>query len=546
MKRRFLPLFSLSLPLGEGWGEGRAIGRGEARTAPIANAAAPYAHRILPARPALWLGAALLTLSACTVGPDYQRPDIAAPKKWSERPENLRLAAERPAEWWKSFNDPVLNRLIAEAVAANLDLRQAEARVRDARARREATLATGLPSLDARGNASRRLNSFGGQGGQTGQGGTVPFGGFGAGRETIDIFQMGFDANWELDFFGGVRRAVEAADATVDAEEENRRAVLVTLLGEVARNYIELRGNQSLIEIANANLRTQADTLELTRARQEAGLASQLEVAQEQAQVEATRSQIPVYQTALKQAAHALGVLLGRAPGALLARLEEARPVPAAPAEILADLPSELLRRRPDLRRAERQLAAATAQVGVATAELYPRVNLAAFLGLQNTRITDFTALGKSWSTAASLSMPLFNWGRIQANIAGREAQQEQALLAYRAAVLGAFREVEDALTAYAEEQKRRAALAQSVDASRLAVQLAEERYQKGLTAFLDVLTGQRALFQAESSLVESEARISTHLVALYKALGGGWEVVEEPPAGENPGQQPRQAAPGP
>jgi multidrug efflux system outer membrane protein len=473
--------------------------------------------------PALLAG----VLAGCAVGPDYVQPKLPVPQKWSEAPAKNRVAPL--AEWWKTFNDPLLNRLIAEAIVSNLDLKQAATRIADARAQRHATLAAALPSLDAHSTYSRRRNSFSSGTSTGGSGGGAPpvGGGFGAGNQLIDIFQMGFDAQWELDFFGGVQRALEAADATLEAEEDNRRDVLVSLLGEVARNYIEARANQRQMAITQNNLRAQEDTLELTRARQQAGLATMLEVSQQESQAAATRSQLPVYETALKQAIHALGVLLGREPGALLGRFNDEGSIPAAAPSVVADLPSELLRRRPDIRRAERQLAAATAQVGVATSELYPKINLSAFLGLQNTRITDFTPIGKSWSMASSISMPIFNWGRLQANIRSKEAQQEQTFLAYKSAVLNAFKDVEDALVAYAKEQERRAALAQSVDASRLAVKLAEERYERGLTAFLDVLETQRALYLAESNLVDSEARVSTGLVALYKALGGGWQVAE-------------------
>ncbi len=462
-------------------------------------------------------------LAGCTVGPDYVRPAAPTPSRWSEAPAGS--SAAPAAEWWKTFGDPVLNRLVAEALAANLDLQQAATRIADARAQSHAVIAAALPSLSAHNSVTRRLNNFSTGGNSAGA--TPLGGGLGFGDQVFNIFQTGFDAQWELDFFGGVRRALEAADATLEAEEENRRDVAVTLLGEVAREYIAVRANQRQIAITEDNLGSQEDTLELTRARQRAGLATMLEVSQEESQVATTRSQLPVYQTALKQALHALAVLLGKPPAALPSLPGEVARVPAAPPGIVADLPSELLRRRPDIRRGERQLAAATAQVGVATSDLYPKVNLSAFIGIQNTKITDFTPIGKSWSMASSISLPIFNWGRIQANIESKEAQQRQAFLAYQGTVLAAFREVEDALVAHAQERERRAALEQAVEASRLAVKLAEERYQRGLTAFLDVLETQRALYQAESNLVASEARVSTDLVALYKALGGGWRVAE-------------------
>lgn len=466
-------------------------------------------------------GSALLT--ACTVGPDYRRPDIAVPAQWSSAANALQTAPYR-ADWWKTFNDPELDRLIAEAAASNLDLQQAAARIRDARAQQTMAVAAALPAITSRSNLSRRSNntSSGGSSGSIGGSGAAG-GGFGVGNQIINIFQAGFDAQWELDVFGGIRRGIEAADAGVDAEVENRRDLLVSLQGEVARLYIQLRANQQQLAVTRDNLQTQKQTLELTQVRNRAGLVSTLEVTQQQALAAATEALLPGYETAIEQAIHAIGTLLGQEPQALAARLEMEKPLPVAAAAI-DNLPSELLLRRPDIRRSERQLAAATAQIGVATAELYPKFNLAAFLGIQNTRITDISPLGKSWSAAASISMPIFNWGKLQANIRGKEAQQEELLLSYRSTILGALREVEDALVAYSRENQRQQALTESIAANQLAVELANERYQKGLTAFLDVLDSQRGLLQAQNNLIASRAQSNEHLIALYKALGGGWE----------------------
>jgi len=461
-----------------------------------------------------------LLLSGCfAVGPDYQRPKIPIPRQWTETPA---VQGSQPEQWWKTFNDPILDKLISDAIASNLDLKLALARVKDARALRSATIAAGLPSLDAKSSASRRFNNSSSPTSQTGT--SSAGGGFGIGNQFINIFQMGFDAQWELDFFGGVRRAVESADATIDVEVENSRDVLVTLLGEVARNYIELRANQRLIAITRENLHAQQETRELTQIRQQTGLAGMLEVTQAQALAATTEAQLPNYETAVKQSIHALSVLLGKEPGALVVRLDQQGTIPAIAANVITNLPSELLQRRPDIRRAERQLAVANASVGVATAELYPKVNLAAFIGLQNTTITDFTPIGKSWSAASSLTLPIFNWGKLNANINSKKAQFEQSFLTYQSTVLSAFKEVEDALIAYSKEQQRHKALAKAVAANQLAIQLADERYQKGLTAFLDVLTSQTAFYQAQSLLVTSESQLSSNLVALYKALGGGWQ----------------------
>ncbi|MGZ8096446.1 MAG: efflux transporter outer membrane subunit [Methylosarcina sp.] len=461
-----------------------------------------------------------LLLPGCAVGPDYVRPEVAVPAHWSEAKTAKAVLPKTYADWWRTFHDPALNRLMSDAIASNLDLQQAAARIREARTQRIQTIAAGLPTLSAGSNISRRRNalSFSSTASNLGTGG------FGIGQQIINIFQMGFDAQWEIDLFGGVRRALEAADANIEVEEENRRDLQVTLLAEVARNYIDIRNAQQLVEVTRSNILSQQSTLELVQSRQRAGLVSELDVAQAASQVAATRAQLPALDTSKKQAVHALSILLGREPGALLNRFESSRPIPAPVNPAPADLPSELLQRRPDIRRAERQLAAASAQIGVATAELYPKVNLAAFLGLQNTKITDFTPLGKSWSMASSLSMPIFNWGKLQANIKGKKAIYEQSFAAYRTTILSAFKEVEDALAAYSNELERRQTLAQAAAANRLAVDLASERYLKGLTAFLDVLTAEKALYQSQSDLLESDAESSLQLVALYKALGGGWQ----------------------
>ncbi|ESS68814.1 nodulation protein T [Methyloglobulus morosus KoM1] len=458
-------------------------------------------------------------VSACAVGPDYHAPVVPVPKQWHESSVTAKQA--QSDQWWQTFNDQELNQLITEAIAANLDLKQALWRVTDAREQRIATIAAGLPSISARNTASRRLNN---SSSPSQSGGATSGGGFGVGNQAINIFQLGFDAQWELDFFGGVRRAIEAADATVESEAENSRDVLVILLGDVARNYIELRSNQQLADITRKNLAAQRETQMLTDIRQQSGLASMLEVTQAQAQADTTEAQLPNYEALVKQSIHALSVLLGREPGSLALRLGRQTTLPTVTEQVIPDLPSDLLKRRPDIRRAERQLAVANASVGVATAELYPKVNLAAFLGLQNMKITDFTPLGKSWSAASTLTMPIFNWGKLNANIKSKKALFEQAFLTYQSTVLTAFQEVEDTLIAYRKEQERQQALAKAVVANQLAVQLANERYGKGLTGFIDVLQTQLALYQSESLLVTSNAKVSSNLVALYKALGGGWQ----------------------
>lgn len=475
----------------------------------------------------LLMAAPLLT--SCMVGPDYRTPELPIPSKYAGARDHHNIPPQ--ADWWKVFSDPLLDRLMREAAAFNLDVKQASQRILMARAERQRTLAAGLPALSSRANVSQRHNDF-----ITGGGGmSNPAAGGYFGNGLIDIIQAGFDVQWEIDPAGGLFRRIESAQASIEAEQNNRRAILVSLLGEIARLYIDMRAGQQQIAIARTNLATQEDTMGLMLERSKAGLDSEQEVTQQRAQVETTRSQIPGYEIVVRQDIHALAVLLGKPPGTMLYLLDTEPTIPTAPTNIIADLPSELLRRRPDIMQAERQLAADTADVGAAMAELYPKVNLTMFLGLQNSKLSDFSPVGKSWAIAGGLTTPVFNWGRIQANIDKTSAQREQSLLAFQQSLLTALREVEDALVAYQREQERRADLQQSVEANELAVKLSEERYLRGLTGFLNVLETQQALYLTQSSLVTSNAKISTSLAGLYKALGGGWQAIETPKPAPKP-----------
>ncbi|MEA2707486.1 MAG: hypothetical protein QOF78_87 [Phycisphaerales bacterium] len=466
------------------------------------------------------LSAVLVT--GCTVGPNYKPPQVRVPDRFSEpaatQPTTLATTqpVASPAAWWTTFGDETLNRLIDEARRSNLDLRTAEARVREARAARGIVTADYWPDVDAAGSYSRSRTSK-----------NTTFGSFGP-RET-DLWQAGFDAAWEVDVFGGVRRSVQAATADIQAAVADRNDVLLSLLGEVARNYVELRGFQRQIAIAEFNVKSQQDTLELTRVRLNAGLGTDLAVAQTEAQVAATQSQIPAFQTLAQQSIHRLSVLLGRPPGALMADLEPIKAVPTPPAEIPAGVPSELLRRRPDIRRAERQLAAATARIGVATADLFPHFTLTGSLGVE---ATQFKGLGNSdsifWSVGPGVRFPIFNRGRLKSAVAVENARTEQALAQYEQTVLRSLEEVENAMVAYRKEFVRRASLARAVASSQRSVQLSQQLYQRGLTDFLNVLDAQRALYQNEDLLVQSESNVSANAVALFKALGGGWDVDQQ------------------
>ncbi|HEX7227561.1 MAG TPA: efflux transporter outer membrane subunit [Candidatus Binatia bacterium] len=466
----------------------------------------------------LW--AVMILAAGCSVGPSYKPPEIAVPASWNEAQQSGFHTGPAPlTDWWTEFNDPLLNTLVERAVQSNLDIRLAEARIRESRALRSATASDAWPQLDAAGSYARSRSSENAL--SRGAGESSSFGANGA----RDLFRAGFDASWEIDIFGGVRRRVEAADANVAASLEERRNALVTLLGDVARNYIELRGFQRRLTVARSNLRAQQETSDLTRVRFEAGLSSDFEVAQAEGQVNTTAAQIPALESALKGSVHRLDVLLGQQPGALWSELSNEAPVPALPPQAYVGLPAELLRRRPDIRRAERILAAATAQVGAATADLFPRFSLTGSFGFQSINAGDLiSSPSRFWSIGPTILWPVFDAGRIRANIAVRDAQQEQALTLYEKTVLTAFEDVENSLVNYAKEQTRYRALIDAVAANRRAVQMANELYTRGLIDFLNVLETQRSLYASESELAQSETVMASNLVALYKALGGGWE----------------------
>jgi NodT family efflux transporter outer membrane factor (OMF) lipoprotein len=464
------------------------------------------------------MAATLASLAACAVGPDYEAPAPPLPTDWTNQgpsldPANSRTTSrgEPVAEWWTTFHDPQLTSLIDRAARTNLDLKLAEARIREARGLRGVAAGALLPAAGASAAYSRNRGSE-----------NVPLPGSGV---QSNFYQAGFDASWEIDVFGGIRRGVEAADADVAASVEARRDVLVTLLAEVARNYVEVRSLQAQLAIARQNLEAQRKTLDLTQARFQAGRAAELDVVRAQAQASTTASTLPVLESRRIQATHRLAVLLGREPGALRSELVTAGAIPAPPPEVPVGLPSELLRRRPDLRRAERELAAATARIGVATADLYPKFSLTGFFALESINASDFAKWGsRAWSVGPSIQWSIFEGGRIRARIEVENARQEQAAVVYERSILVALQEVEDALVDYAKEQAHRAELADSVAANAKAVDLANQRYTQGLVDFLSVLDAQRSLYVTQDALVQSEGRISEVLVALYKALGGGWE----------------------
>jgi NodT family efflux transporter outer membrane factor (OMF) lipoprotein len=479
----------------------------------------------------------LVALAGCMVGPNYRPPETKVPEKWNAQEVVTQAQSSKTApspvtlvEWWESFNDPSLSSLVEMAVRSNLDLRQAEARIRQARAARGVAGAPLYPEVDASALYQRSQSS----------GATVTTGGALATAPGLrELFQVGLDASWELDIFGGTRRGLEAATADLRAAVEDRRDVLITLVGDVGTNYINLRGFQQQIAIARRNLEAQRRNADITRRRYEAGFVSALDVANAQAQVATTEAQIPVLESSARAAIYNLGVLLGREPAALEKDLIKESPIPPTPPEVPVGLPSDLVRRRPDIRRAEAQLHGATARIGVATADLFPKFNLTGSFGFSSNDLTKLGNLANSkfWSFGPSVTWPIFAGGRIYWNIKVQDALQEQALAAYQKTVLTALKDVETALVAYAKEQERRKSLSDSVVNNRRAVDLAMKLYVAGKTDFLNVLTAQLNLYTSENALTQSTSTLGTNLIALYKALGGGWEKTPYVPEAGNAGK---------
>ncbi|MGQ0552467.1 MAG: efflux transporter outer membrane subunit [Planctomycetota bacterium] len=458
----------------------------------------------------------VLALTACTVGPNYEPPVTTLPAAWAETlPATASVQAADLSRWWSIFQDEQLDALIDEALAANLDLRAATSRLREARALRKIAGADDTLQLDAVAGASRSQrsrNAFAG-------GGAAPPG------TTANFFNLGFDAAWELDLFGGIERAEEAAEAEFQAREEDRRDVAVTLLAEVSREYLSLRGAQRRLALAQENLTAQEETRGIVKARRDAGMANDLDLLRAEAQVASTRAELPRLQVERGLAAQRLDVLLARQPGRTLSELSAVQPLPPAPPGVPIGLPSELLLRRPDLRRAERRLAVASAQLGVAMADRYPSFTLTGNLGLQSRQTGNLLErASRTWTLGADLVWPLLNAGRLDAEVEAQDARLEGERLAYEQAVLDALQDCHASLLAYGREQERFASLAQAADAQARALELGRELYRGGLIDFLDVLQAQQQHLEAQDALVQSERDLSGHLVALYKALGGGWE----------------------
>lgn len=494
----------------------------------------------LDRRLATLLGAAM-ALSACTVGPRYKKPELPTPTAYHSLPSGRddaplsqpQTGAADLTQWWTQFHDPQLESLIARALKANLDLQAAASRIRQAREQELVAGAGLLPSVSASGVGARIHSNSNplaalGAGSQTsGPGGQPGSSSSGGSSTTLKLYSVGFDATWEADVFGGTRRGIEAARANSEAAVWQLRDGQISLSAEVANTYMSLRSTQSRMAILRESTQHQRELLDLAAARAHAGFVTELDVNQQRSQLSATSAQLPQLETQERASVHALGVLLGFEPDAVAGELAAAASLPPVPTSLPVGLPSDLLRRRPDVRRAERQLAAATAEVGVAVANLYPKFNLLAAVNVASNSVGNlFESRSLSNAEGGLISWPLFQGGRLKANVRVTAEQETQAYLAYRKSVLSALQDAEDALTRYDAEQRRLTSLRESQAAANSSLHIAEEQYRAGLVTFINVLTASATLLTAQDQVAQSQQTLAQDLISLYKALGGGWNAV--------------------
>ncbi|MEA3544688.1 MAG: efflux transporter outer membrane subunit, partial [Thermodesulfobacteriota bacterium] len=443
------------------------------------------------------LTAVMLLINGCAaVGPDYTRVDPAAPEAWhTELQGGLTAEQTDPANlarWWTILEDSQLAILEERAITGNLDLQVAQARIREARAMRGINRAQFFPTLDSDLVATKSRSSESS----------------GTGTER-DLYSVGFDANWELDIFGGVKRSMEAAQDNLEAAREDRHDLLVSLLAEVALNYLEVRTYQSRLEVGRANIKIQQESYKLNHSRFQAGIIGELAVQESLRILASSRSQIPTLEIGLEAAKNRLAVLLGERPGSLHKELATKQPLPPLPITIAVGIPAETLRHRPDIRRAERELAAQTARIGVATADLYPKFRLSGTLGLEALSLGDLLQTSsKTLAIGPRVSWNIFSAGAIRQNIEIQNARQEQALIHYELTVLRALEEVENTLVAYAKEQQKRDFIAKAAVAAEQAEKLADEQYRAGLVSFNNVLDAQRALLILRDELVRNNGTV--------------------------------------
>ncbi len=464
-----------------------------------------------------------LALSACTMGPDFVPPAVDAPKSFGPEPKDApsrTTGAEPDPQWWRCFRDPLLTSLEKRLAAQNLDLKTAAERVEQAGAERAIIASQGLPHLEAQStNVHERLS----QNGLASLAAPAP-----GAPLTFAVLQQGLNASWELDLFGRVRRAVEAQDATMLAAIENRRGIAVIALAELAQGYVALRGTQAQLAIVERNLRVAEDDIRIVESRFVNGFTTTLDLAQARSQRESIAEMLPVLRTRQAELINMIGLLLGLEPRALEGELRTPKALPAPPRRIGVGLPSTLLERRPDIREAEARLHAALAEIGEAEAEFYPDVNLVGDFNVQSLTLKKlFRASSTQWTLGPTVTLPIFQGGRLTGNLALKESRHREAAIEFQKTLLRAWKEVDDAQTAYAQAQKRRTAAMRAAEQDRIALGVSRERYQEGLVDFLNVNASLAQLLRSENDLVESEVEMASQLVKLYRALGGGWEIAE-------------------
>jgi NodT family efflux transporter outer membrane factor (OMF) lipoprotein len=465
-------------------------------------------------------------LTGCTVGPDYQSPEMKeAPGRSALNGESV---PSRTVEgvvdiaWWKSFRDFQLSSLVERLVAQNLDLETAAERVIQSMAQRRIAASQGLPHIEGQSSSTYNRQSPNGTLSLLTPAPGAPL--------EYALFHDGLTSSWQLDLFGRVRRAVEAADAATLAAVENRHGVALAAVAELAQSYVQLRGIQNRLGIAKRNLRLAEENVELVNKRFGDGVATTLDLAQARAQQATIAATLPPLRTQEAEFINVIGLLLGYAPRALEAELHRPQILPRVPRKVPVGLPGSLVRRRPDVREAEARLHEATAQTGVAVANFYPDVTLNGAVSVESLHLTNlFSPTSAAFALGPSISIPIFEGGQLRGTLALRESRQREAAVFFQKTVLRAWKEVDDALTAYREAQRRRADVARSVAENQAALRAARQRYSEGAIDFLNVITAQAQALQSENDLADSDTQIATYLVNLYRALGGGWEVADVP-----------------
>ena len=471
------------------------------------------------------------TLAGCAVGPNFVKPKPHVPANWSatavgngtEGAAHVTSGPAMTAAWWSTFDDPTLTSLVQQSAAQNLGVKQAVLRIEEAQAQ-AAVVAGGLwPSLSANASWTRQRISTNTPNG-------FIFGAHFPGlpatlTNPFDQYQLGLGASWTLDLFGTARRAIEAANAQMQAAVEGEHAAVLSMVSDVAATYIDLRGAQLRRSIVERSLATQRDLLQLTRDRRNAGLTSDLDVQNATAEVGTTQAQVPLADRQITADINELSLLMAKQPESLRAELGQVRPVPPVPPNVPIGVPSDLVRRRPDIRQAEANLHAATAEIGIAVSNFFPRLTLTAAGGYQSTGLSQLIETASRFATLGpAVELPIFEGGRLRATVRLRRLQAKEAAVIYAQTVLGALNQVEDALAAYGSDQARRASLQTAVTASRNARLLARQRYQSGVASFIDVLDAERTEEQSELALADATTAVSADLVQLYRALGGGWQ----------------------